>query len=180
MEPNKSTDSNQKVDFVEINKLPSLSDNVISGPGRKNNRLLLLVLIILLVLLIGGFYLAYKPKKNTKVVLNSPPKSSSSSQTPGITANSQSAANVSVTSSGFSPSTIQVKVNQAVVWTNNDSVAHYVIANDPNPKDQQSKLNSVNAIAPGKDFNFVFNSAGTYSYHDSVNSNLTGEVVVTK
>jgi plastocyanin len=86
---------------------------------------------------------------------------------------------VSVTKTGFTPANVKVVVGQAVNWTNNDSSNHFVINNTNKPIDPNAPdPNSQGAISPGNSYSYVFNKAGTYEYHDTVNPNFTGTIIV--
>jgi plastocyanin len=54
---------------------------------------------------------------------------------------------------------------------NNDTATHSVVSDS-------GAFNS-GAIAPGGTYTYAFPSAGTFSYHDSANANMTGVVTVT-
>ncbi|HEY5442328.1 MAG TPA: cupredoxin domain-containing protein [Candidatus Saccharimonadales bacterium] len=85
---------------------------------------------------------------------------------------------VSITSDGFSPSTISIKTGQAVVWTNDDTVNHTVITNDPLPTNSKEPvINSGQALSPTDAYSYVFDKAGTYGYHDN-SSGFSGTVIV--
>ena len=90
-------------------------------------------------------------------------KKSSTSTTP-VSTNQ-----VSMSSFAFNPDNITVTPGTQVTWTNNDSVTHTVVSND-------NAFNS--SINPGESFNFTFKDAGTFSYHCSIHTNMTGQVVV--
>ena len=58
----------------------------------------------------------------------------------------------------------------AVKWTNSDTKSHQVVANNGSFASP--------TIAAGKSYTHVFNTAGTYRYHDALHPSLTGKVVV--
>jgi plastocyanin len=72
---------------------------------------------------------------------------------------------------------IQLGVNNRVVWTNDDNVAHYVTID---PKSHYNDLYSgpldSPAIMPGKTFSFVFTQEGTINYYCKVHPWMTGEI----
>jgi manganese oxidase len=76
------------------------------------------------------------------------------------------------TSLGFSPNIIHVVlgVNNTVTWTNNDIAAHTVTANDGSFDSGE--------ISPGQTFSHTFTSVGTYAYHCSYHSWMSGTVIV--
>ncbi|HKR81610.1 MAG TPA: cupredoxin domain-containing protein [Candidatus Saccharimonadales bacterium] len=87
-------------------------------------------------------------------------------------------ASVQITDSSFSPSTIRIKKNQSVTWTNNDTAAHQ-IASDPYPS--HSILPSLNSVSLNQNdsYTYTFENTGTFTYHDPQNpSELRGTVIV--
>ena len=72
-----------------------------------------------------------------------------------------------------------IKAGQAVVWTNKDNAPH-AVASDPYPTDNTLRqFNSLTNISPSDTYSFVFNKAGTYTYHDDRNPySFIGTVVV--
>jgi plastocyanin len=77
---------------------------------------------------------------------------------------------VTIADFAFTPGTITVKVGATVTWTNNDTAAHTVTADD-GTFDSKS-------LAPGATFSHLLDKAGTYSYHCAIHSSMTATVVV--
>lgn len=86
---------------------------------------------------------------------------------------------ISITDKGFNPATITIKVGQAVTWTNDGKKQHQ-IASDPHPTDDAlADLNDDAPLLTGDSFSYVFEEAGTYTYHDELNPlGLNGTVIV--
>jgi plastocyanin len=80
---------------------------------------------------------------------------------------------VSITSAGFQPAQLQVKVGTVVTWTNNDTAAHTVTSDTAGVFDS-------NAINAGATFQFTFSQAGTFTYHSTGDSGWAGMVTVTQ
>ena len=110
--------------------------------------------IILLTLILGASLLF------SGAICN---KKSSTSETP-VNTNQ-----ISINNFVFNPPVITVSPGTQVTWTNNNSVTHTVTSDE-------NKFNS--SIAPGNSFNFVFQDTGTFSYHCSIHTNMTGQVIV--
>jgi plastocyanin len=72
----------------------------------------------------------------------------------------------------FTPGSLSVSVGTTVKWTNNDGVTHTVTANDGSSFDS-------GPIAAGASFSFKFMTAGTFNYHCTIHSGMTGTIVVT-
>lgn len=82
-------------------------------------------------------------------------------------------AEVDIKSMAFAPGKVTMKRGSVVIWTNNDSVSHTVTAdNGDGPKSK--------TLAPGQIYTFVFDKAGTFSYHCSLHTQMKGTVTVTK
>jgi len=125
----------------------------------------LVSLVVLAVLLFGAAYLLARQEEP----IIQPPASQPSPQT----------ALVTITSSGFSPATVSVAAGTQVTWTNNDTAPHQVAA-DPHPLHSSiPNFDSDQLLQPGDSFSFVFETPGTYTYHDQLNPlKLLGTVVV--
>jgi plastocyanin len=77
---------------------------------------------------------------------------------------------VAIKAAGFSPVIVRIASTDAVKWTNRDTKDHQVVANNG------TFASAV--IKPGRSYTHVFNSAGTFRYHDALHPALTGRVVV--
>ena len=84
---------------------------------------------------------------------------------------SSTTSKVSITSTGYSPSSLTVAMGSTVTWTNNDNTAHTVT-------NAEGSINSGD-IAPGSSYSKTFAAVGTYNYNDTHNTNMTGVVIVT-
>ena len=101
--------------------------------------------------------------------------SSFSNQTQGSTND------ISVTNSGFSPSTLTITAGGQVKWTNNTSAVVYVAPDDhPTHVKYQGVWNDDGSgqISPGQSYSHTFTVPGTYTFHDHLNSLRTGTIVV--
>lgn len=78
---------------------------------------------------------------------------------------------VAARDSFFQPDTIHVDVGLPVRWTNEGTLNHTVVSD--------SALWTSNELAPTWWFEVRFDSGGTYPYHCSLHSGMTGTVVVT-
>ncbi len=107
----------------------------------------------------------------------------SSSGTPGASAKhvkathtppSPKASNlVTITSAGYQPSTMQVKVGDIVTWANKDTASHTVTSDT-------AGLFDSGPISQGATFKFTFSQAGTFTYHSTSDPSMTGTVTVTQ
>ncbi len=70
------------------------------------------------------------------------------------------------------PGDITVKKGTTVTWNNKDNFAHTVTSDDG------ATFNSGN-LAGGASFSYVTTTAGTFTYHCNIHSNMHGTLVVT-
>jgi plastocyanin len=94
--------------------------------------------------------------------------SKSSSNEPVVTPPASNT--VTIQSMAFSPSTITITAGATVKWTNNDAIAHTVTSNT-------GAFDSGN-MAAGATYSYTFSTAGTYNYHCTYHSGMTGTVMV--
>jgi plastocyanin len=120
----------------------------------------LIVLGVIVVIVIAYFGIRSLYKSN----YNSPVSTSSTSSTAVATAS------VNISNFAFDPNDISVTKGQTVTFTNNDSTTHTVTSDT-------GVFNSGN-LAPGKTFSYTFNDTGTFSYHCSIHTMMTGKVEV--
>lgn len=77
---------------------------------------------------------------------------------------------ITITSSAYSPASLNVVSGSTVTWTNTDNTIHTVTTED-------GTINSGD-IAPGASFSKTFMATGTYNYHDAHNTTMMGVLVV--
>ena len=89
---------------------------------------------------------------------------------------------VRITDNAFEPDSVTVAAGKTVSWTNYGTGPHSSTSNTLLWDSHQlngSTVNSLGQSVPGQSFSFTFGAAGRYPYHDTVDSLLTGVVVVT-
>lgn len=84
---------------------------------------------------------------------------------------------VTETESGFEPQTVTVKVGTKVVWTNKSGATGNVSSAKHPTHLEYPPLNLTN-YEVGETLSLVFDTAGTYKYHDHLNPSRFGTVVV--
>lgn len=84
---------------------------------------------------------------------------------------------VTITASGFSPSTITISAGEMVMWVNNDIKNHWP-ASDPHPQHTDYSGFDSLGISSGSSWSFKFNATGTWNYHDHNLPTRKGIVVV--
>lgn len=96
-------------------------------------------------------------KNNSSYGNNTPPSGSNSNK-------------VNIINMSFVASTTTVTKGTTVTWTNSDDMAHTVTADD--------NSFASNDLNKGDSFTHTFNSTGTFAYHCSIHTGMTGSVVV--
>ena len=90
---------------------------------------------------------------------------------------------ISIVDFSFSPQTVTIKVGSTVQWTNTGSVAHTVTADDGSYASGQlaspSGGGAYGGGSAGGSYSQVFGAAGTFTYHCSNHSYMTGTITVT-
>jgi plastocyanin len=85
---------------------------------------------------------------------------------------------VRITEDGFQPSNLKVKAGTLVVWTNDDTEPHRIASNPyPTHKDLPS-LDSKSSIDTNGKYRYTFNQKGTFGYHDELNPDVNGTVII--
>ena len=77
---------------------------------------------------------------------------------------------VAIANFAFAPTSVTVKAGDTVTWTNSDSAAHTVTADD-------GSFDSKN-LANGATFSQTFASAGTFAYHCNIHPTMKATVIV--
>ena len=77
-----------------------------------------------------------------------------------------------ITASGFVPPLLKIPNGDRIVWKNNDTVNHQIVADD----DSFSSA----VLKPGQSYAHIFVKAGTYRYHDGTKPTAKGFVDVTQ
>ena len=149
----------------------------------KTSSTLLLVFVAILVVA-GGIFLIVNNNNNSGAIgqaINTQPAPSSvntdtqtpieSVPAPTTTPPSSATEQVVMQRLMFSPATLTVNVGDTVIWTNMDTVAHRVVS------DTGNELNSL-TLGQGQIYSHTFTKQGTYDYHDSIESYMTGKIIV--
>jgi len=77
---------------------------------------------------------------------------------------------VKIANFAFDAPSVEVAVGATVTWTNNDSAAHTVTADD-------GSFDS-GSLATGATFSFTFTKAGTFTYHCAIHPKMIATIVV--
>ena len=130
----------------------------------KTNRILIAIAILVALVVL----IAPKPEKqktNTNINIAQPLKPVVISQT------------VNLTSKGFAPQTVTIKVGESVSWVNKSSAKASVNSAD-HPSHKLFPFLNLGLFNPGSTVQARFNSAGTFTYHNHFAPTQTGTVIV--
>jgi LPXTG-motif cell wall-anchored protein len=125
----------------------------------KEMRNILIIVVGLIILGVAGFFFINRNNKST-----------TSTTTNTSTPSANNSNTVSIENFSFNPSEITVKKGTEVTWTNNDSTTH-TVTSDTNAFQSGD-------ITPGSTYKFTFSQTGTFSYHCSIHTTMTGKVIV--
>lgn len=84
---------------------------------------------------------------------------------------------VTITDAGFVPATVTVKAGTKVTWQNKSTMT-VSINSDPHPTHTLYPKLNLGTVAPGGSVSLVFDTPGTYTYHDHLQPSIVGKVVV--
>lgn len=87
---------------------------------------------------------------------------------------------VVITNEGFTPGVILVHPGTTVVWVNKADEPHWVASNPHPDHDALPGFDAGDAIFPDKEHSYTFNETGEYDYHDHLEPETNGTVVVEK
>lgn len=96
--------------------------------------------------------------------------SSSSAPAPAASSAGSAGNAVTIANFAFGPSSLTVAVGTTVTWTNSDSTGHTVTADDGSFKSD--------TLATSATFKQTFATAGTFAYHCSIHTSMTGTITV--
>lgn len=80
---------------------------------------------------------------------------------------------------GFKPETVSVKKGTRVIWINN-STAQASINSDDHPSHTKFPVLNLGEFEPGSNLQLILDKPGTYSYHNHLNPEMTGTVIITE
>lgn len=85
---------------------------------------------------------------------------------------------ISMTDTGFTPSSVTVSAGSAVVFVNNGQGLHWP-ASDVHPTHQiLPAFDSLRGLSTGEQYSFTFTQKGSWRFHDHLSPGFTGTVVV--
>lgn len=151
------------------------------------------VIVLIIILGVGGWYVFSHPATTAPApVVETPVAEESATTTDALPAGPVV---VMYTANGFSPASVTVTEGQTVKWMNETSGKMWVgsamhpthTAYDSTTKDAHCAagytgplpFDECKAEDPGVSYSFTFTKAGTWKYHDHMNTPMFGTVIVT-
>ncbi len=145
----------------------------------------IIIMVIVLIVILGIIFFLMNSGEET----TTDEKQSGDTKTNGVVVASNV---VEITSSGFNPKILNVKVGDSVAFMNKDSVEHWpASAMHPthkvypgsdiekcNTAEERNIFDSCRGIAQGGEYKFTFNEKGSWKYHDHLDSRLMGTINV--
>lgn len=128
----------------------------------------------IVVLLVAGFFLFTNQTKKETIT----PSVTKESPTPTSSPSAQlEERKVDVTKTGFEPEELRIKKGTKAVWENKSGgVAN--VSSTPHPIHSDFPFLNLGNFEDGSSVEVVFEKAGTYTYHNHLNSSQTGTVIV--
>ena len=155
------------------------------------------IVVVLLVLVVAGIiYFNMNTKETLKNVNDNVVEDQITANQETETAtkpeNIESTNKITITSSGFSPATLEIAKGEAVMFVNKDSSKHWpASAAHPTHKvypgsdikkcgtdEQNSIFDACHGLVNGESFSFTFSESGEWRYHDHLNPGSSGVIIV--
>lgn len=143
----------------------------------------LLIGIVVLAVVLGGVILVTSQRKSGVSQQPPAPQTTPQTQTQGETPQAPTGnqltqeAIVTVTPDGFSPATITVKTGTRVTWVNKGTGV-VTVHSAVHPTHLVFPPLNLGEFGDGSSVQLVFDKPGTYKYHNHLNPQMTGTVVV--
>lgn len=85
---------------------------------------------------------------------------------------------ISITDTGFKPETVTVPLGTKVTFVNNGQALHWPASDNHPTHDILPEFDSKKGISTGDTYSYTFNKGGTWEYHDHLNAQFGGTIVV--
>jgi plastocyanin len=151
------------------NLQPKTKEAKTSNP-KSSSKILIAIIGVAVVLAVCAYLLSNRSGDSSFAT-----KSNTTQVKPTVRENSV----ISITGSSFSPATLQIKAGSQVTWTNKDTTKHQVAADPHALHNSIPGFNSDLVLNPNDNYNYTFEQAGTYYYHDEMHPlDMRGTIVV--
>lgn len=152
------------------------------GYGKRPLWQWILMYAVVAAVVYGLIYYFILAKRGANYIVPSSSPVANSLETPAPSATASAAVQqgqntVTLTSSGFSPATLTIKAGDAVTWVNNNG-ANATVNSAPHPAHTDYPPLNLGVFADGQSLSLTFNKAGSYKYHNHLNSAQFGTIVV--
>lgn len=140
------------------------------------NKKILAVIVAIVVIAAAG-WLVLANQKNTSNTTNNTvatPQNQNSDTTPDAASGDM----ITFTNNGFSPQKLTVKKG-ATVTVKNEASNPVQFSSDPHPTHTNEPELNMAELAPGESGTFTVTKVGTWGYHDHLDHDMTGTLVVT-
>lgn len=143
------------------------------------NKNTIIAVIVALVLIVGGYIFIkgqtnQKSSNNTSAVQNT---QRAAQPTTGSEQN-KNTTTVEYNGQGFNPKSITVKSGATVTWVNKDTDQLWVASNPHPTHTDYPGFDALKGIPTGETYSFTFTKVGKWGYHNHLEPDKTGEVVV--
>lgn len=136
------------------------------------------IVIIVIAILAGGVFF-YMKKGNTPSPQTQTPATKTTQTSPTTVQTNPAVSEnlITLTSDGYSPTTLTVKAGTTVTWVNNlGDVA--TVNSAPHPTHTDYKPLNLEKFLNGEKLILTFDKVGTYKYHNHLNPSQKGTVIV--
>jgi plastocyanin len=130
------------------------------------------LLIIVLVVTASLLLLNNARQKQNKTEITE-----KTTSTPSVAKLIDDTQNVSLSAMGFGPKIINIKPGTRVLWANRSGLKASVNS-DPYPTNSNWSFLNLGVFDNGQSLSVIFEKSGTYTYHNQLNPNQTGIVIV--
>lgn len=145
-----------------------------------NPRYRIIISVIVIILIVVLAY-AFWPADTQAPSLNPPLTETSAPvvETPEATSTSPAeSALVTYSDRGFSPEIVEIAVGGTVTFKNEATRDLWVASNDHPAHLLYPEFDAKKGYAPGSEYRFTFEKAGTWKYHDHLKASLGGTIIV--
>lgn len=141
------------------------------------NRNAIYTLVVFVLLVASIFALVKSGKKVEQIPTPTTSEETSTTTTEEIVATPVNH-EVLYTSLGFSPATLEIKVGDSVTFKNESGKGMWVASNPHPVHSEHSEFDAEISVANGNSWTFTFEKAGSYAYHNHLNSSQGGKIIV--
>jgi len=144
------------------------------------NKSVIVGIIAVAILGLGGYFILNSSEPastSTSSSASTKPSSVSSGTEPSKTSTEAKQVAITYTDDGFSPATLTVKTDTTVIIKNNSS-GELEFDSDPHPVHTDNPELNLGIVAFGENITLRPTETGTHGYHNHLNSNHTGTLIV--